>query len=175
MRILTKSLSGAQRACLPIGKSVLGTLLILAGIAVLPMVSHAQNTPIKHVIVVFGENRSFDHVFGTFVPRLVLKQHADQVTGTFEEYGRTYSLTGSLQGQAITFDVPFTGPTPYTIEFKGTIDHEKMTGTSGLKGGGQVFLGHAGEVDEPQRPWIAVKGLKRPLDASGKPPKDDDD
>lgn len=26
-------------------------------------------SPIKHVIVIIGENRSFDHVFGTFVPR----------------------------------------------------------------------------------------------------------
>ncbi|HEX4192504.1 MAG TPA: alkaline phosphatase family protein [Stellaceae bacterium] len=26
-------------------------------------------TPIKHVIVVIGENRSFDHVFGTYVPK----------------------------------------------------------------------------------------------------------
>jgi phospholipase C len=25
-------------------------------------------TPIKHVIVVIGENRTFDHVFGTYVP-----------------------------------------------------------------------------------------------------------
>src|SRR5579863_1868362 len=27
------------------------------------------NTPIKHVIVIIGENRSFDHVFATYVPR----------------------------------------------------------------------------------------------------------
>ena len=26
-------------------------------------------TPIKHVIVIIGENRSFDHIFGTYVPR----------------------------------------------------------------------------------------------------------
>jgi phospholipase C len=26
-------------------------------------------TPIKHVIVVIGENRSFDHVYGTYVPQ----------------------------------------------------------------------------------------------------------
>ena len=26
-------------------------------------------SPIKHVIVVIGENRSFDHVFGTYQPR----------------------------------------------------------------------------------------------------------
>src|SRR5260370_12650479 len=26
-------------------------------------------TPIKHVIVVIGENRSFDHVYGTYAPK----------------------------------------------------------------------------------------------------------
>ena len=26
-------------------------------------------SPIKHVIVVIGENRSFDHVYGTYVPK----------------------------------------------------------------------------------------------------------
>src|SRR5277367_5706722 len=26
-------------------------------------------SPIKHVIVIIGENRSFDHVFATYVPR----------------------------------------------------------------------------------------------------------
>jgi hypothetical protein len=117
---------------------------------------------------------AWDVRFGTVRGILVLKQHADQVTGTFEEYGKTYSLTGNLQGQAITFDVPFGGPIPYTIEFKGTAEREKMTGTSGLKGGGHVFLGHAGEVQEPDRPWTATKGLKRPNDAPGKPPDIDD-
>ena len=75
MRTLIKSLSGAQRACLPNGRSVLGTLLILAAIAALSVVGQAQTipptpvTPIQHVIVIFGENRSADHVFGTLVPR----------------------------------------------------------------------------------------------------------
>ena len=44
------------------------------------------------------------------------------------------------------------GSRPHTIEFKGVVDREKMTGTSAMKGGGQVFLGHAWEVDKPQRP-----------------------
>jgi phospholipase C len=26
-------------------------------------------TPIKHVIIIVGENRSFDHLFATYVPR----------------------------------------------------------------------------------------------------------
>ncbi|MFZ3367738.1 MAG: alkaline phosphatase family protein [Candidatus Sulfotelmatobacter sp.] len=59
---------------MPNGKSVLGTLLTLSVIAALPVVGQAQTpptpiTPIQHVIVIFGENRSFDHVFGTYVPR----------------------------------------------------------------------------------------------------------
>src|SRR5580693_4391625 len=29
----------------------------------------STTTPIKHVIVIIGENRSFDHVFATYVPR----------------------------------------------------------------------------------------------------------
>jgi hypothetical protein len=77
---------------------------------------------------------------------------------------------------SITFDVPFPGgEAPYMIEFKRTVDRDQMTGTSAMKGSGQVFLGYAGGVDEPQRPWTALKKLKRQLDYSAKPPKDDDD
>ena len=37
-----------------------------------PVPAAAQNTPItpiKHVIVIIGENRTFDHVYGTFKPK----------------------------------------------------------------------------------------------------------
>lgn len=118
---------------------------------------------------------AWDVRLGTVRGILTFKQSATQLTGTFEEYGKTYTLSGSIQGQAITFEVPFTGPKPYTIEFKGTIDGGNMKGTSALKGGGHGFLGHAGEVDEPQRPWNATRGLKHPNDRPGKPPDDDDD
>jgi hypothetical protein len=72
--------------------------------------------------------------FGTVHGILVLKAPGDRVSGTFQEYGKTYPLSGRLQRQDITFDGPFGGPVPYTIEFKGTVDgKKKMTGTSGLK------------------------------------------
>jgi phospholipase C len=38
-------------------------------------------TPIKHVIVIIGENRSFDHVFATYVPKL----HGEHVQNLFSE------------------------------------------------------------------------------------------
>src|SRR3954463_7522049 len=50
-------------------RALLASTLALLAI----VVAHAQGntaTPIKPLIVIFGENRSFDHVFGTFEPPL---------------------------------------------------------------------------------------------------------
>jgi hypothetical protein len=113
---------------------------------------------------------------GTVRGILVLKQSGDRVTGTFQEYGHTYSLAGSIQGQSVTFEIPFPGSRPYTIEFKGAVDSngDEIRGTSELKGGGG-FLGHGGEVEEPERPWTATKGLKRPNNTPDQRPDEDDD
>jgi phospholipase C len=60
-------------------KGLKGLRIALSGIALFQFslggpVANAQRssetaTPIKHVIVIIGENRSFDHVFATYVPR----------------------------------------------------------------------------------------------------------
>ena len=34
-----------------------------------PSRDNDTTTPIKHVIVIIGENRSFDHIFATYVPQ----------------------------------------------------------------------------------------------------------
>jgi phospholipase C len=60
--------------------SLKGLRIALSGMALFQFslggpVANAQNqpantvTPIKHVIVIIGENRSFDHVFATYVPQ----------------------------------------------------------------------------------------------------------
>lgn len=137
-----------------------------------------KNATLKTATVRGKWRIAWDVRLGTIRGILNLKQSSDQVTGTFlkEFNGKTYSLSGAIQGKDITFDVNFPeGDRPYVIEFKGTVDRDKMTGTSAMKGGGQVFLGHAGEVDEPQRPWTATKGLKHPNNAPSKHPDDDDD
>lgn len=41
---------------------------------------NATTTPIKHVIVIVGENRSFDHMFGTYV-----SPHGDQIKNILSE------------------------------------------------------------------------------------------
>ena len=83
---------------------MLGTLLILAAIVTLSVVGQAQTiaptpvTPIQHVIVIFGENRSFDHVFGTFDPRagqtvqnLLSDGIAQANVAAGEKYGKAFA------------------------------------------------------------------------------------
>ncbi len=137
----------------------------------------ALNTPVKTAKIAGKWRISWDVRLGTVRGILTLKQTAHEVTGTFEEYGKSYPISGSIQGKDITFEVSFDGPRPYTIEFKGSVDDGKITGTSALKGGAQAgFLGHAGEVDEPDRPWTATRGLTPQNEGlPGRPPTEDDD
>ena len=44
-------------------------------------------TPIKHVIVLIGENRTFDHVFATYVPR-----SRDSISNLLSEYWQPFVL-----------------------------------------------------------------------------------
>jgi phospholipase C len=50
-------------------------LIALQVFAGLPQSAYAQNpvpaatTPIKHVIVIIGENRTFDHIYATYKPK----------------------------------------------------------------------------------------------------------
>src|SRR5271166_2146818 len=65
------------RQHLAVGTSLLALLANLGApvpAAAQPPVKHAAEltptaSPIKHVIVIIGENRSFDHVFATYIPK----------------------------------------------------------------------------------------------------------
>jgi phospholipase C len=62
-----------ESICLKSGAAILAALQVFAG---MPVPAFAEDsaqkvetrTPIKHVIVIIGENRSFDHVFATYKP-----------------------------------------------------------------------------------------------------------
>src|ERR1043165_906985 len=67
-----RAISVNARQHLVVASSILALLSNLAG----PLPASAENphrggtvTPIKHVIVIIGENRTFDHVFATYEPR----------------------------------------------------------------------------------------------------------
>jgi phospholipase C len=53
----------------PAGLALCSTLSAAPAFAEADSASSKTATPIKHVIVLIGENRSFDNIFGTYVPR----------------------------------------------------------------------------------------------------------
>jgi len=58
------------RSCrLGLSAMALGQLIVSPVLAAEGPAEHETGSPIKHVIVIIGENRSFDHVFATYVPK----------------------------------------------------------------------------------------------------------
>jgi phospholipase C len=73
-----------RQKCLPILKQTLA--VFVAAQLLIPAPVKAQGdgsnddkttSPIKHVIIIVGENRTFDHIFATYVPKA--GQHVDNL------------------------------------------------------------------------------------------------
>ncbi len=100
-------------------KSLASALLVLAAIAALSVVSLAQNTPIQHVIVVFGENRSFDHVFGTYVPKAGQTVHnllSEGIVTTSGTPGKNFKKAHQYEAiDTITYEISPTGKALWDI------------------------------------------------------------
>jgi phospholipase C len=107
-------------------KSLKGLRIALSSIALFQFslggpVANAQQgrsseaaTPIKHVIVIIGENRSFDHVFATYVPRPGQRVHNLLSEGIIQldanknaipgpHFDKAQQLSASDQGTQDTF------------------------------------------------------------------------
>lgn len=101
---------------------------------------------------------------------LHLQQDGTKLTGTLKDLRGLSSLSGSIDEKQISFDVEFKGKYPFTTRFTGTVDAgkrdvkadnvkagiTKIEGTSQALGSG-AYLGHAGEVTQPDHPWTATR------------------
>jgi phospholipase C len=103
------------RACVPTARQVLAMLVVgqlLVGSPVFAQDTGSGDSkttsPIKHVIIIIGENRSFDHVYATYVPKKgqtvsnLLSKGIIKADGT---PGPNYSL--SAQYSAVDSGTPF--------------------------------------------------------------------
>ena len=58
------------KAQLPLRTALAATTMIATIVApIAPVLAASPTTPITHVIVIIGENRTFDHVFATYTPK----------------------------------------------------------------------------------------------------------
>ena len=56
-----------RRLLVPAGlAAIAASAVVLVGAHAQPAVPPDSNSPIKHVVVIFDENQSFDHYFGTY-------------------------------------------------------------------------------------------------------------
>jgi hypothetical protein len=100
---------------------------------------------------------------GTEQCTLHLQQDGTKLTGTLQDVHGLSPLSGAVDGKQISFDVQFQGPRPFTTRFTGTADKAadagKIEGTSQAVGvgGAGAYLGHAGEVVQPEHPWTAKR------------------
>jgi hypothetical protein len=101
---------------------------------------------------------------GTEECALHLQQDGAKLTGTFQDLRGVMPLSGTVDEKKLSFEVQFMGARPFTTRFTGTVDGDKIEGTSqavGVNGGG-AFLGHAGEVVHPEHPWTAARVANQP-------------
>jgi phospholipase C len=102
---------------------------LLGGQAAAPVARAAQSgkdepdtaTPIKHVIVIIGENRTFDNVFGTYVPR-----RGQQVWNLLSKgIVRADGSPGPNKDAAAQFQIGTIDPVSYFISTSSLIDPNK--------------------------------------------------
>src|SRR5438477_10455057 len=67
-------------------------------------------TPIKHVIVIVGENRSFDHLFATYVPTA-----GETVNNLLSEKIINADGTPGTNSQAVQFSADITGSATFQL------------------------------------------------------------
>jgi hypothetical protein len=103
---------------------------------------------------------------GTEQCTLQLQQDSsNKLSGTLQDQRGNSSLSGTIDGKNISFEVQFQGPRPFTTRFTGTLDSDKIEGTSQAigVGGAGAYLGHAGEVVHPEYPWTAKRVASQPV------------
>jgi phospholipase C len=76
-------------------------------------------TPIKHVIVIIGENRTFDHLFATYQPvnptETALNRLSEGVVNADGTSGKNYlSVTQNQTLNTVTYQISPTGKSPFT-------------------------------------------------------------
>ena len=84
-----------------------------------------------------------------------IQQDGSGLSGTFQDPRGSSQMTGSVNGNSVSFNVQVQGRRTMTLTFTGTIDGEKMSGTFQPQGGGGGREGRGG--GQSNHSWSAVR------------------
>lgn len=92
---------------------------------------------------------------GTQQATMQIQQDGSKLTGTFEDASGSSSVTGSVSGNNVSFNVQIQGR-PMTLAFTGTINGDKMSGTFSPQGGSGGGRGGRGGA-QGSHTWSGVR------------------
>jgi hypothetical protein len=151
------------RRCLSVIFLVFASVLISSLLAIAQAAGNSASTSnsSKSVDISGKWQIAWTGRLGTEHCTLQLAQDSGKLKGTFQDQRGSSPLSGTIDGAKISFDVQFQGAHPFTTRFTGTIDADKITGTSQAVGvgGNGAYLGHAGEIVQPEHPWTAARAV----------------
>jgi len=86
---------------------------------------------------------------------LDLQQDGDKLTGTLEGERGTANITGSINGNNVTFSTEASGERHVSLLYTGTVNGDKMSGTMQFQGGPPGMRG--GQRGGSGRSWSAAR------------------
>jgi hypothetical protein len=101
---------------------------------------------------------------------LQIQQDGSKLSGTFNGPRGSSALTGSVQGNQVSFNVQMQGRRTFTLVYTGTLDGDKLSGTMQPQNGGG---GGHGEGGHQNHSWTATRQQGNPGSQS-RPTEDQD-
>jgi hypothetical protein len=106
---------------------------------------------------------------------LQLQQDGSKLTGTFVSDRGSAAITGTVDGNNISFSTQGQGHHNFTMVYTGSVEGEKISGTFQPQGGqgGMGGGGHHGGGQQ-NRSWTATRQADNPSPTSSSPPSSSD-
>jgi hypothetical protein len=93
---------------------------------------------------------------GTERGTIQFQQQGTHLTGLYQGHSIQCQVSGDLKDANISFHLDCPGKTPFTIQFTGTLEVAKMTGTFQLKGFKDAYDQHGENVQSTDYKWTAA-------------------
>lgn len=87
---------------------------------------------------------------------LKLQQNGPKLNGSFQSPLGSPSVSGTIEGQSISFKLQFEGNHPFSIAFTGKTDGHKMSGKFDLPGMGDGYDQHGENAQPTNYSWTAT-------------------
>ncbi|MGA8154441.1 MAG: hypothetical protein WB952_26085 [Terriglobales bacterium] len=95
---------------------------------------------------------------GNMQATLQIQQDGSRLSGSFDGPRGSSSLTGSVQGNQVSFNVVVKARRTFTLVYTGALDGDKMSGTVQPQGRGA----RGGEGGQRSRTWTATRQQNNP-------------